>query len=323
VGISPTGRVTSLNQAAGRLLGIEPTQALGLAWQEVLDPDRASAGTIADTLESGNAHRGAALMLRSRGTPVSARAEIWTSPSLEGRVTHVLLETRAEGTGASDPLRRLGEASACVAHQIKNSIHALQLMAQQLDRESGSPRVAAGARQWMSALKGLSALVEDVLAVGGARPAPKEEVTVGELVRSASALIHNGAERIRSAPDAQSLTVRGSRAQLVHAVFNLLDNACRETRPGSHVDVRARTAGGRVVVEISDRGPGLPPGFGAAHAPVESRTGSGFGLLASRRFIESAGGRLSFRNETAGGAVCVIELPGAPATGTLEEPCAS
>ena len=50
-------------------------------------------------------------------------------------------------------------------------------------------------------------------------------------------------------------------AILLEQLFvNLLENAAKYTPPGSAVDVTARVFGGSIVVEVADRGPGLPPG---------------------------------------------------------------
>ncbi|HEY8376076.1 MAG TPA: histidine kinase dimerization/phospho-acceptor domain-containing protein, partial [Nannocystis sp.] len=43
-------------------------------------------------------------------------------------------------------------------------------------------------------------------------------------------------------------------------ILNLLENACKHTPPGSPVRVAARVQNGRVMIEVADRGPGLPAG---------------------------------------------------------------
>src|SRR6185436_10396265 len=46
----------------------------------------------------------------------------------------------------------------------------------------------------------------------------------------------------------------------LEVVVNLLDNALKHTPPGTEVEVAARAGEGGVWLEVSDRGPGLPPG---------------------------------------------------------------
>lgn len=47
---------------------------------------------------------------------------------------------------------------------------------------------------------------------------------------------------------------------------NLLDNAVRHSSPGGRIEVRLRAAGGRIMVTISDCGPGIP----TAQRPIRS-----------------------------------------------------
>jgi two-component system sensor histidine kinase KdpD len=97
---------------------------------------------------------------------------------------------------------------------------------------------------------------------------------------------------------------------------NLLDNAVEYTPPDTPIEITARANAQEVVVEIADRGPGLPPGtekrvfdkfFRAARG--DSRRGIGLGLAISRGIIEAHGGRIAAANRLGGGAVFTITLP--------------
>jgi two-component system OmpR family sensor kinase len=54
-------------------------------------------------------------------------------------------------------------------------------------------------------------------------------------------------------------TVRANPHELRSLLHNLLDNALRYTPDHGVVDVRLRADGGKIVVEIVDSGPGIPP----------------------------------------------------------------
>jgi two-component system, OmpR family, sensor histidine kinase KdpD len=97
---------------------------------------------------------------------------------------------------------------------------------------------------------------------------------------------------------------------------NLLDNAVEYTPPATPIEITARASEQEVVVEIADRGPGLPPGaekrvfdkfFRAARG--ESRRGIGLGLAISRGIIEAQGGRIVAANRPGGGAIFTFMLP--------------
>src|SRR5204862_371585 len=88
---------------------------------------------------------------------------------------------------------------------------------------------------------------------------------------------------------------------LVEQVFiNLLENATKHTPAGQPIDVDARREGNEVVVEIADRGPGLPAGeeqkiFDKFYG-VGGGGGAGLGLTICRAIVEAHGGRIGSQN---------------------------
>jgi two-component system sensor histidine kinase KdpD len=101
-------------------------------------------------------------------------------------------------------------------------------------------------------------------------------------------------------------------------LINLLENAARHTPPGTPVELSARAegrgdGGSEVVVEVADRGPGIPPdilprvfekffrGPGAG--------GTGLGLAICRAVVEAHGGTIEAANREGGGAAFRFRLP--------------
>ena len=107
---------------------------------------------------------------------------------------------------------------------------------------------------------------------------------------------------------------------LVEQVFiNLLENALRHTRPGTPIRVSAWRDGEGIVVEVADRGPGIPEGqeelvFGKFHrveAPgrASPTEGAGLGLTICRGIISAHGGRIWVEPRPEGGAAFRFTLP--------------
>ncbi len=97
-------------------------------------------------------------------------------------------------------------------------------------------------------------------------------------------------------------------------VANLVDNALKYTPESSPIEISAAREGDGVVVEVADRGPGLPPGeegrvFDKFYRGIRSVTGSGLGLAICRGLVEAHGGRIEARNRQGGGAVFRFTLP--------------
>jgi signal transduction histidine kinase len=93
----------------------------------------------------------------------------------------------------------------------------------------------------------------------------------------------------------ESAYVVGDEHELRRLLMNLCDNATRHAVRG--IDVRVRTEAGRVVVEVEDDGPGVPPEyrdrvFDRFFKVDEGGAGSGLGLAICRRIAGSHGGDL-------------------------------
>ena len=314
--IDSLGRIVGINRAGARLLGLESDAVEGKPWQDILAAEAVGARHLTRAIADANDARGLRLVLTGRsGRSLCVEADVWTGPSPRGTRTYVLFgPPRPFDLGASDPLRRLGEAAACVSHQIKNSLHALQGFARQISGEQASAGAATPTSgQLLRALGTLEELAEDVLAMSGAPREPEARLPLRDVVSSAVILARRGAVRIEvDAPDAP-VYVRAHRGRLVHALFNLIDNACRASPPGSVVGIALWAADGRAGVDICDQGPGLALGPRAASASAHSRPGSGYGLLAARRFLESCSATLEFDAVECGGTRCRVVLERAAA----------
>ncbi len=106
-------------------------------------------------------------------------------------------------------------------------------------------------------------------------------------------------------------------AVLIERVLcNLLENAAKYTAPGSTIVIGATLDASRLVVSVSDNGPGLPKGMEQrifdmfARGEKESTTpGVGLGLAICRAIVEAHGGRITACNLPAGGARFTFTLP--------------
>lgn len=95
---------------------------------------------------------------------------------------------------------------------------------------------------------------------------------------------------------------------------NLIENALHHTPEGGVVDVRLALEGNRMVVEVIDSGPGIPPELVERvfdrfyRVPGNGTRGSGLGLSIARSAAERCGMRISLRNRAdARGLVARVE----------------
>jgi two-component system sensor histidine kinase KdpD len=98
--------------------------------------------------------------------------------------------------------------------------------------------------------------------------------------------------------------------------FNLVDNVLKHTPPDSPVDIQARATPEAVVVEIGDRGPGLPEGdrdkiFAKFYrgANTKPSQGTGLGLAICKGIITAHGGQIAAEPREGGGTLIRFTLP--------------
>lgn len=295
IAIDDVGRVASVNRAALSLLGIDARAAISRPWQAVLGADDAGRAAISHVIAGGSSSSGVRFEVVAHGRVLPVHADLWSNPTADGTCTYVLLQPAADGESRPDNARRAAEAVACVTHQVRNALARLQGLLPEIG--GAGPAAAPTA----SAVQSLIELCENVLAFDGPDSARMTNMSLTDTVTSAIALAGPPAAHVRVVAAAESIRVRAPRGPLVHAIFNLVDNACRATPEPDEVTVTVARDQDRVVVEVCDRGPGLPPGAASGRGAPGRGAGHGYGLLAARRFAETCGGRVEFDCPAAGG----------------------
>lgn len=103
---------------------------------------------------------------------------------------------------------------------------------------------------------------------------------------------------------------------MTQVLVNLLDNAHKYSPPASVIDVLAQVENGWLVIEVMDRGPGVPEQdlkrvfdkFYRIPVP-EGAGGTGLGLSICKGIVEAHGGSISAGNRVGGGLRIEIRLP--------------
>ena len=208
------------------------------------------------------------------------------------------------------------------AHALRTPLAALQLQADVLEGATNPQEYAARFTDLRAGVRRAAHLSEQLLSVARSEPAVDPQapaVEVAALLREVLDLYQPAAAAagvaLRLRPDARA-TVRADARRLLLIFGNLVDNALRYTPAGGEIELRARSAGDRVEIEVLDQGPGLPPAeltrvlepfYRAAGDPGG---GSGLGLATVANLVTELGGRVELRNrEERSGLVAGITLP--------------
>lgn len=101
-------------------------------------------------------------------------------------------------------------------------------------------------------------------------------------------------------------------------VFNLLDNAFKYAGDSDTVTVRVFAQGGRLVLEVEDHGPGIPPDdarriferfYRGRSAQGTKARGSGIGLALVKHIARAHGGEASVRDAAPHGTIFAVTIP--------------
>ncbi len=348
------GRLTVLNAAAEGLLGITRQAAVGRLHSDLLAPHARLLDLVGRSLASGESHSrevvplmtpsGRVAHLGAMVSPMrSETGEGGGGTAVQGVVCLLadLTEIKAlrERVGLKENLAALGEMSAGIAHEFRNSLATIQGYARLIARNGGAPPDAARehAEAILREVGGIEKVVDDFLRY--ARPG---SLDLGEV--DLRGLIDGLVGELRGDPRVRGvrLEVEGSFPPIVgdetlirQAVHNLILNAAESfggwegTAPGGAPAPDGRGDGARVVVrgspadipqggariEVEDNGPGIARQelariFTPFYTTKERGTGLGLALVQKAAVLHD--GRVEVESDEGCGARFTLVLPTRP-----------
>ncbi len=225
-----------------------------------------------------------------------------------------------DGNETRERLAVIGEIAAEVAHELRNVLQIISASAyvarQEVDRGD-----ATAARPHVTKIEKHAriahGIVNDLMALARGEILRSEPFLLVEALVAARSDLADDAALWDDALDPRDVRVcahPGLLARMLHVLYENAIHASAPRRPA--ITTRAahgRTAPGRVVIEVSDDGPGVP----AEIAPrvfeplVTARMGgTGLGLALASRIAAAHGGSIVLVESSDGGATFRIELPG-------------
>lgn len=152
---------------------------------------------------------------------------------------------------------------------------------------------------------------------------------VGEALAQNEALLQTHPVQVKVDLPATPLAVDADRDALVEALGNLVSNALKYGGSGGTLFLRVRGERGRVLIDVEDRGPGIPGHEqqrvfekfyrGADQVRAQSK-GSGLGLAMALHVVRAHQGCIRLRSTLGQGACFTVELPAGDAHAALQVP---
>jgi two-component system OmpR family sensor kinase len=220
-------------------------------------------------------------------------------------------------------LARQREFVADASHELRTPLTSILANLELLEAElQGEPQEMAASA--LRSSRRMRRLVADLLLLARAdagREATMAPVDLAAIAREAAAEAGAlSADHPISLDAPDPVTVTGVADDLHRLAGNLVENALIHTPAGTPVTVSVRRDGSSAVLEVADRGPGVPRDMRervferfARAGGDGTRRGSGLGLAIVRAVVDAHGGRVELLDAGGGGARFVVTLPAASA----------
>ena len=219
-------------------------------------------------------------------------------------------------------LAAVGQLVSGVAHEINNPLQAILGFAELLQMQGELPEaVKADLSLIQKESTRACGIIRNLALFARQQTGEAAPVRLSDVVASVVELRQRRLEtedielRIE---DRSTQLVRAVLTELQQVVLNFVVNAeqaiLMSGRLPGRITVRMRDKADRVILEVEDTGPGIPPEHEAklfepffSTKPVGQ--GTGLGLSVSYGIIDSLGGRIGYRSAPAGGALFYVDLP--------------
>ena len=281
---------------------------------------------------------GGAALVRRALTPVreitDASREI-TSYNLGRRLPVVRTNDELEGLSVvlNQMIGRLDEAfqhsrrfTADASHELRTPLTIMRVELESISQETGlDPAMREKVASVLEETERLAKTVEGLFAISrleaGEALMDVTRFDLAELVVSTAdqmSLLADEKHLTVQSNECEAVEVAGDRFRLKQVIVNLLDNAIKYSPEHGEITLKTRADEGQAVLEVADRGPGIPAEalpqifdrfFRADSVRTHSISGAGLGLSIVRSICLAHGGNVEAINRAEGGCCIVVRLP--------------
>jgi signal transduction histidine kinase len=326
--ITREGTLALINDIACEVLGLVDGQnKLGRPIAEAFKEHPEILFVLADVFERDHLQNRAEMRLKPSGKVIGYTLSHVTDDqgAIVGASMFFKDLTRVEQLHERERLRdrlvAIGELAAVFAHEVKNPLAGIEVMAGHLRRKMGD---ASEAHKVLSDIIGeakmANAIVQEVLDFVRPIRLQVEPTLLSDAVQAAvqhaDAKGRRGNIAIETRVPPNLPQLRADKHQLTQVLTNLIVNAYEALGGNGRVSVTASEtrlqdgSGGRdaILVEVADDGPGIPADVREKVFDVFFTTkpkGSGLGLAIVKRIVDAHDGRLDLRTSSEGTRVRV------------------
>jgi len=336
--ITADGRLAIINDEAYRIFDVRPDAAdIGRPVSDVLGAHPEVTRVLADVFDMDLLPNRVEMRLRPSGRVIG-----YTLALVRDDAEHVIgaamffkdltrVEQLEERERLRDRLAAVGEMAATIAHEVKNPLGGIEVMAGLLRRKVGdAPEAQALVQDIINEAKMANAIVQEVLEFVRPIRLQVESTSVADALKAAIPLADGKGRRGTIAIEEELADglppIQADVHQLTQLVTNLLVNAYEAMQGEGEITIAAHpvrldeggTAREAVAIEVTDNGPGMPddvvekvfdPFF------TTKAQGSGLGLALVRKIVHAHDGRIDLQSAQGRGTTFRVTLPVAGSDG--------
>lgn len=326
VSFDAEGRIRTCNDAAARILGVDPLRVVGLASESV--PEETALAALVETVAPVRSGRAPELVHEFEFSPSGEEGEL--------RSIRLVATRLVDGQGRplgfvavfedltdlirSKKITAWAEMARQVAHEIKNPLTPMKLSAQHLqqawkDKHPKLERILLESTDTIidrcEALRRIAIEFADYARMPG-RTIRREDI--GDLLREARKLYGDTQDRnvefALETPD--GLWTRVDRDEVMRLFINLFENSIQAMPGGGQLSVDADRSNGSNEIRIKDTGTGITPEdmVRIFEPSFSTKTGgAGLGLPICKAIMEDYGGSIDIASETGEGTIVTLRFP--------------
>lgn len=344
--IARDGRIAAMNDIAYRVLGLQANDTdLGRPYVDVLQDCPEVVRVLQSAFDTSDLPNRAELRLRKTGRAIGyTLSHIHDDEGEQVGLTLFFKDlTRVEQIEERERLRdrlaTLGEMAAAIAHEVKNPLASIEVMAGVLRRQlSDRPDAMETLGDIIKESKMANAIVVEVLEFVRPIRLQVEHVAIREVIVDAIQGLEEGRQYVHVQVDEDVPLLTADPNQLRQLFTNLITNALEAmegTVDGRRVDIRASlvpedaepgSAGQplppQVRIEVKDNGPGISEDdLERIFSPffTTKPQGTGLGLSIVRKVVDAHDGIIDATSAPGRGTTFRVTLPVVPAPGYLTE----
>ncbi|GAB1482991.1 hypothetical protein MASR2M78_18070 [Treponema sp.] len=219
----------------------------------------------------------------------------------------------------SENLASLGLLAAGVAHEINNPLEIIYNYLSFMRMNPDRNQLLQTVKNLEEEIDGIKHIVSTLVSFSGNKQQNAEHFDANILISETLTLLRPAAKQrgieCHFSPRADELSLFANKTEIRQVILNLIKNCFEVLTEGGNVDIQASLERDRILIIISDDGPGINAEDSEQvflpfySTKKNSPNNMGLGLTMSYGIVKKHNGQLSFSNKEDGGCEFTIALP--------------